>query len=372
MKRQVRQLKKYPLWAKIVGLILSAFGLYLFVTYPLPYYIERPGGALELNSVVEVNGEFSDESGSYMMTTVAVGQATPLTYFARFFPHHDGITEEELLGDTEDREQYLTIQRYFMDSSIHAALVVAFDAADAEYSFDYHGVYVMNVLPDSEFAEELQTGDTVVEIDGNRFESSDDFIDYVANRDVGETVDIVYEREGEEHQASGNLVELETGVPGIGISLVDSTTVVTDPEVEIHSGEIGGPSAGLMFALQVYSLLEENDLRNGQNIAGTGTISEDGRVGRIGGVDKKVVVADQEGASVFFVPNDEVTEEHLAANPEYQSNYEEALETAEEIDTDMEIVPITHFEEAIEYLEELSNEEAAAHFDEATNYAWAS
>lgn len=366
-------MKKFPIWGKAIVLLIIAFGLYLFVTYPLPYYIERPGGALELNSVVEVDGEFSDEPGSYMMTTVSVGQATPLTYFARFLPHHEGVTEEELLGDTRDHDEYLTIQRYFMDSSIHSALVVAFEAADAEYHFDYHGVYVMNVLPESEFVEELQMGDTVVEIDGHRFESSDEFIDYVADREVGDTVEVVYERNGEEYEATGALIELETGLPGIGISLVDNTTVVTDPEVEIHSGEIGGPSAGLMFALQVYSLLEENNLRNGQDIAGTGTISEDGTVGRIGGVDKKVVVADQEGASIFFVPNDEVTEEHLAANPDYQSNYEEALETAEEIGTDMEIIPITHFEEAIDYLEELSQETSASTLHETSELlAWAS
>lgn len=343
-------MKKIPLWAKVLGMIV--FG-YLFFFYPIPYYLQMPGGALELDDVVEVDGQFFDEPGSYMMTTVGMKQATPFTSFMQFLPYYDLVSKQEVLGNIEDHEQYIQIQRYFMNSSIHEALIVAFEAADAEYELDYHGIYVMSVISNSDFSDQLEIGDTVVEIDGHRFESSEEFIDYVAEQEVGQEVDLVYERQGEEHHASGDLIELDSGLPGIGISLVDNTTVVTDPEVVIHSGNIGGPSAGLMFALQVYSLLENQDLRGGRDIAGTGTISEDGSVGRIGGVDKKVVAADREGASVFFVPDDEIPPEALEANPDYQSNYEEAEEMAERIGTDMEIVPINHFEEAIEYLEQL-------------------
>lgn len=355
-------MKKISFWMKVAGF---AAVLYLLVFHRIPYYIERPGGALELNSVVEVDGEFSNEPGSYMMTTVAIGQATPLTYFMRFFPHHDGITERDLLGDIEDHGDYVTMQRYYMNSSIHAALVVAFDTAEIDYEFDYHGIYVMQVFEYSGFFDDLEMGDTIVEIDGQRFESSDEFIDYVSEQEIGQTVELVYERQGEEYTSSGQLIELEsTGNAGIGISLVDNTTILTDPEVEIHSGEIGGPSAGLMFALQVYSLLEDNQLRSGYDIAGTGTISDDGSVGRIGGVDKKVVAADREGASIFFVPDDPVTPEILERNPDYLSNYQQAVETAESIGTDMEIVPITQFEDAINYLEQLEPLESSMYNNE--------
>lgn len=353
-------------------MIALGIALYLFATYPIPYYIQKPGAAMELNSVVEVDGEFSDEAGSYMMTTVAVAQATPLTYFTQFLPHHEGIRQSDFLGDIEDYDEYRRIQQYFMDSSIHSALVVAFEAADRDISFDYHGVYVMNVQPHSSFADILQTGDTIVEIDGHQFANSEEFIDYVSSQSFGDTLELVYERGGETFEASGELIELETGNPGIGISLVDNTSVVTDPEVIVHSGEVGGPSAGLMFSLQVYSLLEDSYLRNGQNIAGTGTISEDGTVGRIGGIDKKVVAADREGASVFFAPADEPTEEMLEVNPDYQSNYEEAVEAAESIDTDMEIIPIATFQEAVDYLEELNSEESVYVPDAQEHYLLAS
>lgn len=354
MKRVGSELKKNPL-VKWLVLILMAIPIFYFILfYPISYYIERPGDALALNSVVEVDGTFSEEPGSYMMTTVAVAQATPLTYFLGFLPHHDILPERALLGDIEDRDTYRQIQHYHMQNSIHDAMIVAFDAAGAEYELEYNGVYVMNVLESSDFADELVMGDTIVELDGQRFESSEEFIDYVATQEVGQSIDLVYERDGEEFEASGELVLIEaTGNPGIGISLVDNTSLRTDHEITVHSGNIGGPSAGLMFSLQLYELVTGESLRDGHHIAGTGTISEDGSVGRIGGVDKKVVVADREGASVFFVPEDHPDEDILAVNPNYRSNYEIALETAEEIGTDMEIVPINHFQEAVDYLETL-------------------
>lgn len=76
---------------------------------------------------------------------------------------------------------------------------------------------------------------------------------------------------------------------GLGISLVNDTTITTTIPVDVNTEEIGGPSAGLMFSLEIYTQLKGINLRDGRQIAGTGTISPDGKVGRIGGIDKKVV-----------------------------------------------------------------------------------
>src|SRR5207244_9573930 len=88
--------------------------------------------------------------------------------------------------------------------------------------------------------------------------------------------------------------------PLIGIS-----TVANFPfPISIASGDIGGPSAGLMWALGLYDLLTPGDLTGGRTIAGTGTIAPDGRVGPIGGVENKIVAAKRAGAKVFLVPVD--------------------------------------------------------------------
>ena len=120
--------------------------------------------------------------------------------------------------------------------------------------------------------------------------------------------------------------------------------VEVERDVRIKSGKIGGPSAGLMFALEMYDKLVDEDMTKGYNIAGTGEIDFEGNVLRIGGVDKKVVAADRNDIDIFFVPNE---------NGRSDSNYVEAKETAEKIKSDMEIVPVDTFDDAIEFLENL-------------------
>lgn len=345
-------MKKISFWIK--GLLLIIV-LYFIFLRPIPYYIERPGSAEDLDPMIEVDGNYAQEPGKFMMTTVEILQATPFTYLFQFLPYNDIVSEAELFGDIDDYEEYNTLQRYYMESSVHSAVVAAFDAAGLPYNLDYKGVYVMSVTDNSNFAGVLQMGDTITEVDNLKFKNTEEFIDYIKDLEVGQTVSIKYERNGTEYKSEGDLIKLEeTGETGIGISLVDQSTVETDPEVVIHSGEIGGPSAGLMYSLQVYSMITNTNLRAGHVIAGTGTISEDGTVGPIGGIDKKVIAADKEGATIFFSPDDEIDPDLKGEYPDYKSNYEIAVEAAEDIDTKMKIVPIKTFNDAIEYLEQLS------------------
>lgn len=330
--------------------------IYLIVFQPIPYYIERPGSAIEVNSMVEVNGEEDESEGEFMMTTVEMLHATPLSSMLQFLPYHTGVGEKELLGNVEDYDAYRLIQNYYMTHSKNTAKAAAFNAADLPYQLEFFGVYVMSISEESDFMNSLKIGDSILSVDGQAFANTEEFIQYIANNDSGDSVTLTVEREGEVFEATGELVELaETGNPGIGISLVTRSTVQTDPSVSIESGSIGGPSAGLMFALQIYSMITEEPIRGDHIIAGTGTITEDGLVGRIGGVDKKVVAADREGASVFFVPVDEADAMTLELFPDYESNYDIAMETAEDIGTDMAIVPVNHISEAIAYLNELND-----------------
>lgn len=135
---------------------------------------------------------------------------------------------------------------------------------------------------------------------------------------------------------------------GIGISLDDNRKVTTKPSIAIDSEQIGGPSAGLMFSLEIYNQLTEGDLTKGYDIAGTGTMSDDGTVGPIGGIQQKIVAADKSGAEIFFAPNE---------NGAADSNYEDALIAAKDIGTDMKIVPVDNFEDALAYLTNLKEKE---------------
>jgi PDZ domain-containing protein len=103
----------------------------------------------------------------------------------------------------------------------------------------------------------------------------------------------------------------------------------------IESGDVGGPSAGMMHTIAIIDTLTEGELSHGRVIAGTGTIRLDGTVGNIGGVRQKVVAAEAAGAEVIMVP---------------AGNYQAAL-TAER--NSIEIIPIATLDEAISYLESL-------------------
>ncbi len=349
-------MKKIPTWFKGVLIILA---VYLFAFQPIPFYIESPGTAFGLDEMVEVDQQFSEDPGEFYITTVGIQQATPMTALTSVRPYRDLISEQELFGDVEDFHEYDIIQQYYMNSSGNTAIQVAFDAADMDYELQYNGVYVLQVLEESDFADDLAVGDTVQAVNGQRFQSSHDFIEYVSGLEVDDTVEIEFEHEGELRTATGDLMLLESGVPGIGIGLVDNTSLSTNPHVEIHSGEIGGPSAGLMFSLQIYKQLIQEVIPKEHKIAGTGTIAPDGAVGRIGGIEKKIVAADKEGAEYFLAPDDEIPEEVLKVFPETISNYEAAVETAKAIGTEMEIIPIENFADALEFLEQLEAEQAA-------------
>lgn len=194
----------------------------------------------------------------------------------------------------------------------------------------------------------------MTKVDGLSFKSAEEFMEYVKGQEVGQVVTITFIHNGKEEEASGKLIELSTDKkPGIGITLTDHTEIATDTEVAINSGSIGGPSAGLMFTLEIYEQLTHQNIRKGEKIAGTGTINRAGEVGRIGGIDKKVASADEAGMNIFFAPDDTISEEVKKENPDIKTNYEEAKAAAKKLNTSMKIVPVKTVQDALEYLENM-------------------
>ncbi|SET30009.1 PDZ domain-containing protein [Oceanobacillus limi] len=325
--------------------IVVAVALFLS-SYKLPFYIQKPGGADELNPIVEVVNGFESE-GDMHLVTVRGGQASPIQYmFAKLLPYQDVLPLHQVRPEGVSEEEYIQAQLQMMDSSQEKAIVVAYEAANGNISIEDNGVYVVSVLEGVPAAEILQMGDLIMAIDEIEIQRAEDLISYVENKKSGDTITVEFERNGEIHTEDillSELEELDNNV-GIGISLVTDRNVEVDPEVKFSSGRIGGPSAGLMFSLEIYDQLVEEDLTKGYEIAGTGEVDYEGNVMRIGGIDKKVIAADREGCDIFFAPNE---------NGASDSNYELAKETAKEIETDMKIVPVDTFQDALTYLEEL-------------------
>lgn len=337
---------KYLLLFLLAIIIVASFVL------PMPYYIERPGVPTHLDQLVTVNGQRDEEPGSYSLTSVAIYQATLVQAIkAKFEPFSDLVSEKELFGEATG-EEYTQMQQYYMTSSQNSAIEQALTLADKPFEFEFKGVYVMHVDPSSSFFNQINIGDTVTKVDGKTFKSSQEFMDYVQGKKVGETVTITFLHNNEEEEATGDLIELPSNQKaGIGISLIDHTAISSEEKIDFHVENIGGPSAGLMFTLQIYDQLTGGHLRQGRNIAGTGTMDFDGKIGRIGGIDKKIAGAVAAGTDVFFAPDDEITPEMKKDFPGITSNYEEAKLVLETLDTEMKLVPVKTVKDAIDYLE---------------------
>ncbi|MGR3763748.1 SepM family pheromone-processing serine protease [Rossellomorea sp. NS-SX7] len=323
--------------------------------YYLPYYVTKPGSAHELDPIVKVKDGYDDE-GEFMLTTVRMGKANIYAYLIASIKKYEFIYPvEEIRNPHESDEEYNIRQLQLMENSQNYAIEVAYKAANKPFHYNYKGIYVLNVYPSMPAEDILKPGDRITAIDEQEFESSEEFIQYVGKKKKGDKVTIKFIRDDEEMSETLLLKEFPD-MPdkiGLGISLSDDKEIVTDPEVSLQTDEIGGPSAGLMFSLEIYNQLTEYDLTKGYQIAGTGTISENGEVGRIGGIEQKIIAADKAGAAYFLAPNDTISEEIQEKLPELESNYSAAKKTAEDIGTDMKIIPVKTFDDAITFLHSL-------------------
>ncbi|GEN44804.1 SepM family pheromone-processing serine protease [Alkalibacillus haloalkaliphilus] len=331
---------------QVITLIVT-IGLALFLSYyQLDYYIYQPGDTTPLSSVVEMEDSFEGE-GELHLVTVRGGQATPLYYlWAQIRPHYDIVELEQVRPHGISQEEYMEAQLQHMESSQEAATVVAFEAAGGDITIDYKGSFVAMVVEDMPADGYLEIGDEIIGINGQTVSSSEEIVDETSAMSVGDEIEVTFVRDGEELTTSFELDAFpdDPERPGMGVSLVTDRDVHVTPEVEYESGQIGGPSAGLMFALEVYNRLTMDDITKGRTIVGSGEIDYEGNIYRIGGVDKKVVSADRDGADIFFAAHE---------NGREGSNYNEAVEKAEEIDTNVEIVPVDTFQDALDYLNNL-------------------
>lgn len=325
--------------------------------YPLDSYISQPGGAYDLAPLVEVTDGDENDKGTFSLMTISLSKATPITYtLSRFSDQRKLLPAKNVRRHGENDAEYNLRQKRLMAESKFNAITVAFGKAGIPVDIELNGVYVMQVLNNGASSNILETGDIIHEVDGVKLMNSGDFVSIISEKQLGDEVLLTIERDDEKMDVNVPLKEIPDGDGrvGLGIQFQEDRIVKTNPEVDIHTSNIGGPSAGLMFTLEILNrLLLEEDLTKGYNIAGTGEMLEDGTVGRIGGADFKVIAAAKDGIEIFFAPDDEIPEEVRQANPGIQSNYEEAVQTAKKIKTNMKIVPVKTVDDAIGYLNEL-------------------
>ncbi|HEU0132598.1 MAG TPA: PDZ domain-containing protein [Mycobacteriales bacterium] len=205
--------------------------------------------------------------------------------------------------DQSEQESEQETQREMTESQEHAVT-----AALCELGTPILARVVIDAVGDGTpaAAAGVKVGDVVTTIDGGRVDSVCALRRLVARHQPGDTIRLGYRRGGTDGVASIVTRAGETGGsdgrPVMGVGLKEQEPRPPFP-VTIALNDVGGPSAGLMFALGIYDRLTPGDLTGGKVIAGTGSIDDDGAVGPIGGIQQKLVAARAHGAAYFLTPS---------------------------------------------------------------------
>ena len=325
------------------------FGVLIVLLFiPTPYYLNQPGSIEALAPKVTVEDGTKSEKGSLNLTTVySIKANNPYIYlYGLVAPHTEIRKEEEVKGNLSDAE-YNKLLLHMMDTSKQNAIIASLHEAGKKVEFNYNGIFVAQVLENSKAKSIIEVGDIIQKVDGKEFTKSTELIAYLREKQAGDKVQLEFMHGKEKKEATVEVIELDkkTGQVGIGIAPEDNMTIKPSIDVAINSENIGGPSAGLMFSLEVYNQIVEEDLTKGYKIAGTGTMDAEGNVGQIGGIQHKIVAAHKEDVDIFFYPRDIM---------EYDTNEKEIKEQVkEEGYKDIKIVPVSTLKEAVQYLEKL-------------------
>lgn len=315
-----------------IGVIVAA----VLVLVQTPYALEMPGPATEVQHLIAPDPHPS-KGALYLVTIYSEPANLAEWLYAKVNPEADLVPREQARPKNISEQDYQTMLGHMMDESKVAAKVVAFRAAGYNVTLNGQGAQIQSITDNSKAKGILKEGDIVVAADAQPVTTANDLTALILAHKPGDVLPLEVKRGQETLTVKVPLIEApdEPGRARIGIAVLTYHFDYKFPEsVDISTHDIGGPSAGLMFALGIYNALTDTDITHGHKIAGTGTISTDGKVGAIGGAKYKVVSAEGVGAELFLVPTD---------------NYEEAKKAAKTI----KVVPVATFDDALKALANL-------------------
>lgn len=333
-------------------LAVTLFGVLGMAVLPSPYVIERPGPVFDTLGSVTVDGEevplitIPDEptyptEGSLSLLTVNVlgNPETRPSWFevarAWLDPQQSVVPLESVFPpgvSTEDRREQ---SRVDMENSQQEAIAAALRAIGEPYE---SVLYV--VEPQEGGASEgiLEADDVIVSVNGEAVRDVTALRAAIAENGTTTPVSLGIERDGQERtvEVTPRFSEGPDAVPVIGILVAGEYEFPFDVDIELSN--VGGPSAGMMFALGIIDKLTPGSLAGGAEVAGTGTIAADGTVGPIGGIVQKMYGAIDAGAEVFLSPS------------------ENCGELAGSIPDELEVFRVATLDDAIEVLQTVADE----------------
>lgn len=288
-----------------VGLAIGAIVVGALWVVPSDSYLLLPDRAKPLAEKVEVEGEKPDAKGGIYYVDVVVRQASLLEELAGF-TRPDGadlVPRHALVPPGSDFSERRRQNLRLMDRSEEIAAAVALRELDYDVQAQPEGALVAAVAEDAPAAGKIAPTDVIVAVDGDPVRTPDDLRRLIARRDPGETVRLRVRSGDETEEVEVATVEspTEAGRPIVGIQVEQFADIELPIDVDIDLGGVGGPSAGLAFALDIVEEVR-GDVDRGLEVAATGELELDGGVLPVGGVKQKVIGARRAGADVFLVP----------------------------------------------------------------------
>ena len=318
--------------------LLGAAAFLLWLAPASGYDIRLVDPAHPVDPVIRVPDEKpSDAPGSIYFVDVREREARLLERLLPWVrPNGSSVVEAPQISSTVERQ----IGRQDMSASQKVAAVVALTRLGYEVRATSNGVTVVLVDNKAPAAKVIQTSDVIVAADGKQVRSVLALRAALAKHRPGDRVRIVFRRNGVRHTVTVRTVADPTDRKRaiVGISARDDLQVKLPVPIRIDAGDVGGPSAGLAFALDILQELGR-DVTHGYKVAATGELTLDGTVGPIGGVKQKTFGARKAGVDVFLVPAGE--------------NAAEARRYAD----GLRIVPVKNFPQALRALATLPPKE---------------
>lgn len=316
-----------------LGALLAVAAATLGVLWLVPsdHYLVLPDRARPVDPLVVLPGEEEGEdaeAGIYMVD-VRVGRAN---VFERLFPSiYEGaeLVPENVLNPVgvSDRQRR-TSSLNQMSRSQQIAITVALRELGRQVSVESVGAEVVLVQPGAPAEGELEVGDVIVEARGEPIATTTELSRAMRPVRPGATVDLRVRREQDELELRVGTRASDQGTGAVmGVHVRDAQAFDFSLDVEIDAGSIGGPSAGLAFALEIVDELGR-DIERGRRVVATGEMTLDGDVLAVGGVPQKAIGAQNAGADVFLVPDENAADARAHAG-------------------DLEVVAVSDFDEAL-------------------------
>ena len=273
------------------------------------YYFMSPGPPYQWEIDYGNNENYEFEGNLYQLT-VRRDEANVFVYlWSLVNPSYDLYPKELILPDGVTPQELSEISIQNMRTSENVAIAVALKNIGYEIETKGEGVAVVGLLDDSPVKNKLKKGDLLNSINNVQIFSATEFISTLRTYSIGETVSIglirVVDGVSEQLFIETTLIEHVEykGEPMVGFLATTVNERFDFPfAIDIKTGNVGGPSAGLMMALNVYNNLIPEDITNSMVVAGTGTIEIDGSVGPVGGIKQKIIAAKRAGAELILVP----------------------------------------------------------------------